>query len=72
MHRNILLRVSYLLQHAATHLLRTHFQRHIFHDRERYNQITSLERNKSSRCYDSARGDEGEWCNKMAADFEDL
>ena len=57
MHRNILLRVSYLLQRAATHLLRTHFQRHIFHDRERYNQITSLERNKSSRCYVSARGD---------------
>ena len=30
MHRNILLRVSYLLQHAATHLLSTDFQRYIF------------------------------------------
>ena len=42
MHRNILLRVIYLLHRAATHLSG------IFHDRERYNQITWLERNKGS------------------------
>ena len=40
MHQNIVLRVSCLLQRAATHLLRIFKGTYSFHDRERYNQIT--------------------------------
>ena len=50
----------------------THFQRYIFHDRERYNQITWLERNKSSWSYFTVKGDKCKCWNKMAANFEDL
>ena len=56
MHRNIPLRASYLLQRAATHLLRI-FKGTFF---TISSQITWLERNK----------DYCEWWNKMAANFE--
>ena len=56
MHRNIFLRVSYLLQRAATHLLRI-FKGTFFTIEEDTTVITWLERNKSSWSYVTARGD---------------
>ena len=66
MHRNILLRVSYIAATRCNASIR-HFPRYIFHDRERYNQITWLERNKNSWTYVTApvqpRGGQCEWWN---------
>ena len=62
MHRNILLRVGYLLQRAATHLLRI-FKGTFF----------TIEKDTTkSLGYVIARGDQFEWWNKMAANFENL
>ena len=62
MHRNILLRVGYLLQRAATHLLRI-FKGTFF----------TIEKDTTkSLGYVIARGDQCEWWNKMAANFENL
>ena len=62
MHRNILPRVGYLLQRAATHLLRI-FKGTFF----------TIEKDTTkSLGYVIARGDQCEWWNKMAANFENL
>ena len=71
MHRNILLRVSYLLQRAATYLLRI-FKGTFFTIEKDTTKSLGLRGIRVLEATSRREETNAQWWNKMAANFEDL